>query len=174
VPGEEWGRAHSRRETVEEVGRGVEGLGPETCREVRLEKKSADGVVGRADHALSLAVLGGGIRARHPQLHPVGEKEVTGGGVIELTTVVTLNGLNGEAELSGHPGEEVTEGGESLRLGTQWKRPHIMRKIIKHNKIVFVTRHTSNGRSPQIAVYKIKSMSSMRGRRGKWKTNMAA
>jgi hypothetical protein len=96
------GRARSRRETVEEVSRGVKGLGPETCREVRLEKKSADGVVGRADHAHSLAVLGGGIRARHPQLHPVGEKEVTGGGVIELTTVVTLNGLNGEAELSGH------------------------------------------------------------------------
>jgi hypothetical protein len=76
------GRACSRRETVEEVGRGVESLGPETCWEVLLEKKSADGVVGRADHALNLAVLGGGIRARHLQLHPVGEKEVTGGGVI--------------------------------------------------------------------------------------------
>jgi hypothetical protein len=106
------GQARSRRETVEEVGRGVEGLGPETCQEVCLEKKSADGVVGRADHALHLAVLGGGIQARHPQLHPVGEKEVTGGGVIKLPTVVTLNDLNGEAELSGHPGEEVAEGGE--------------------------------------------------------------
>jgi hypothetical protein len=42
----------------------------------------------------------------------VEEKEVMGGGVIELTTVVTLNDFNGEAELSGHPGEEVTEGGE--------------------------------------------------------------
>jgi hypothetical protein len=111
---------------------------------------------------------------RHLQLHAVGEKEVTGGGVIELSTVVTLNGLNGEAELSGHPGEEVAEGGESLRLGTQRKSPHIMRKIIKHDKIVFVTRHTGNGRSPQIAVYKIKNMSSMRRRRGKRKTNMAA
>jgi hypothetical protein len=61
---------------------------------VRLEKKSADGVVGRADHALSLAVLGGGIQARHPQLYPVGEEEVAGGGVIELPTIVTLNDLN--------------------------------------------------------------------------------
>jgi hypothetical protein len=52
------------------------------------------------------------------QLHPVGEKEVAGGGVIELPTIVTLNGLNGEAELSGHPDEEVAQGGESLRLGT--------------------------------------------------------
>jgi hypothetical protein len=140
---------------------------------VRLEK-SPDGVVGGADHALSFAVLGGGIRARHPQLYAVGEKEVTGGGVIELPIVVTLNDLNGEAELSGHLGEEVAEGGESLRLGTQRKSPHIMRKIIKHDKIVFVARHTGNGRSPQIAVYKIENMSSMRGRRGKRKTNMAA
>ena len=75
------GRARSRRETVEEVGRGVEGLGPEMGQKMRLEKKSVDGVVGRADHALNLAVLGGGIRARHPQLHPVGEKEVAGGAI---------------------------------------------------------------------------------------------
>jgi hypothetical protein len=74
----------------------------------------------------------------------VGEKEVTGGGVIELPTVVTLNGLNGEVELSGHLGKEVAEGGESLRLGTQLKSPHIMRKIIKHHKIVFVARHNGN------------------------------
>jgi hypothetical protein len=107
---------------------------------VRLEEKSADGVVGRAEHALSLAVLGGGIRARHPQVHPVGEKEGAGGGVIELPTIVTLDGLNGEAELSGHPDEEVAEGGESFRLGTQRESPHIMRKIIKHHKIVFVDR----------------------------------
>jgi hypothetical protein len=100
------GRARSGRETVEEVGGGVEALGPEACRKVRLDEKSADGVVGRADHALSLAVLGG-IRARHPQLHPVGEKEGAGGRVIELPTIVTLDGLNGEAELSGHPDEEV-------------------------------------------------------------------
>jgi hypothetical protein len=131
------GQARSGRETVEEVGGGVEALGPEACRKVHLEK-SADGVVGRADHALSLAVLGGGIRARHPQLHPVGEKEGAGGRVIELPTIVTLDGLNGEAELSGHPDEEVAEGGESFRLGTQRESPHIMRKIIKHHKIVFV------------------------------------
>jgi hypothetical protein len=131
-------RARSGRETVEEVGRGVEGLGPEMGQKMRLEKKSVDGVVGRADHALSLTVLGRGIRARHPQLHPVGEKEVAGDGVIELPTIVTLNSLNGEAKLSGHPGEEVAKGGESLRLGMQRKSPHIMRKIIKYHKIVFV------------------------------------
>ena len=39
-----------------------------------------------------------------------------GGGVVELPSIVTLDGLNGEAELRGHPGKEV-EGGEGLRLG---------------------------------------------------------
>ena len=53
-----------------------------------------------------------------------------GGVVIELTPIVTLDGLNGEAELSGHPGKEVKEGGEGLRLGAQRKSPRVMRKII--------------------------------------------
>ena len=43
-----------------------------------------------------------------------------GGGVVELTSVVTLDDLNGEAELSGHPDKEV-EGGKSLRLGCKGK-----------------------------------------------------
>ena len=37
------------------------------------------------------------------------------GGGVELTPVVTLDGLNGEAELSGHPGKEVEEGGGRSR-----------------------------------------------------------
>jgi hypothetical protein len=86
-----------------------------------LEEKSADGVVGRADHALSLAVLGGGIRARHTQLHPVGEKEVAGGGVIELPTIITLNGLNGEAELSGHPSKKWRRAGKASDLARKGK-----------------------------------------------------
>jgi hypothetical protein len=47
----------------------------------------------------------------------LGEKGASGV-VIELTTIVTVDGLNGEAELSGHLGKEVKEGGESVRLGT--------------------------------------------------------
>ena len=54
-------------------------------------------------------------------------EEGMGGGVIELTPVVTLDGLNGEAELSGYPGKEVEEGGEGLRLGAQRKSPRVMR-----------------------------------------------
>jgi hypothetical protein len=46
-----------------------------------------------------------------------------GGGVIKLTTIVTLDDLDGEAKLCGHPSEEVKNHGESIRLRTQGKGP---------------------------------------------------
>jgi hypothetical protein len=39
-------------------------------------------------------------------LNTSGEKEGARGGVIELTTVVALDSLNDEAELSGYPGKK--------------------------------------------------------------------
>jgi hypothetical protein len=76
------------------------------------------------------------------------EEESTGGGVIKLTTIVTLDGLDGEAELCEHPSEEVKERGKSIRLRTQEKSPRIMRKIIDHHKIVLIARNTDNRRCP--------------------------
>ena len=108
----------SGRKAVKEVSGGVQALGPEASRKRGLEQESAHGVVGGANHALSLAVLRGGIRARHAQLDTVREKEGAGGGVIKLPTIVTLDGLDGEAELCGHPSEKVDERGESIRLRT--------------------------------------------------------
>jgi hypothetical protein len=48
----------------------------------------------------------------------VREEENTGGGVIKLATIVTLNGLDVEAELCRHPSEEMKERGKSNRLCT--------------------------------------------------------
>ena len=109
-------RRSSGRKTVKQVGGGVEALSPEAGRQRGLDQKGAHDVVRRVNHLLSLAVLGRGIRTRHTQLNTPREEEGTGGGVIELMPVVALDGLNGEAELSGHPGKEVEEGGEGLRL----------------------------------------------------------
>ena len=115
-------------------------LSPEARGQRGLNQKGAYDVVRRANHPLSLAVLRRGIRTRHTQLNTPREEEKMGGGVVELTPVVTLDGLNGEAELSGHPGKEVEEGGKSLRLGAQRKSPSVMREIINHHQIVFITR----------------------------------
>jgi hypothetical protein len=56
------------------------------------------------------------------------EEEGTRGGVIKLTVIVTLDDLDGEAELSRYLGEKVEKCGERIRLRTQGKRPRIMRK----------------------------------------------
>jgi hypothetical protein len=138
----------SGRKTVEEVGGSVQALSPEASRKRGLKEKGAHGVVGGANHPLSLAILRRGIRARHAQLNTVREKEGTGGGVIKLTTIVTLDGLDGEAELCGHPSEEVKERGKHIRLRTEGKSPRIMRKIVNHHKIVLITRKTDNSRCP--------------------------
>src|SRR4029078_5580277 len=115
-----------------------------------LDQKGAHDVVRRANHPLSLAVLRRGIRTRHTKLNTPREEEGTGGGVIELSPVVTLDGLNGEAELSGHPDKKVEEGGEGLRLGAQRKSPRVMRKIINHHQIVFITRNAEYRRGQQV------------------------
>jgi len=109
----------------------VETLSPEAGRQRDLDQKGAHDVVRGANHPLSLTVLGRGIRTRHTQLNTPREEEETGCGVIKLTPVVTLDDLNGEAELSGHPGKEVEEGGKDLRLDAQRKSPRVMREIIR-------------------------------------------
>jgi hypothetical protein len=48
----------------------------------------------------------------------VREEEGTRGGVIKLTAIVTLDGLDGKTKLSGHPSEKVKNRGECIRLRT--------------------------------------------------------
>ena len=84
-----------------------------------------------------------------------------GGGVIELTPVVALDGLNGEAELSGHPVKEVEEGGKGLGLGAQRKSPRVVREIIDHHQIILIIRKAKYRRGPQVTVSKIKCMRRM-------------
>ena len=76
-----------------------------------------------------------------------------------------MDDLNGETELSGHLGKEVEEGGEGLRLGAQRKHPRVVREIIDHHQIVFITRKAKNRRGPQVTVNKVKCMRRMRRRR---------
>ena len=106
-----------------------------------LEEEGANDIVRGADHPLSLAVLRRSIRTRHAQVDTAGEKEGTGSVVIKLTAVVTLDGLDGEAELSSDPGKEMEEGGERVRLCTQRKSPRVMREVINNRQIVLITRN---------------------------------
>jgi hypothetical protein len=110
----------------------------------RLDQEGAHDIVRGPNHALSLAILGIGIRTRHAELDTSREEKGTRGVVVELTAVVTLDGLNGEAKMRGHPGKEVEEGGKCLRLGTQGESPRVVREIINHDYIVLASRNTRN------------------------------
>jgi hypothetical protein len=154
-----WGGSGGK--SVEQVGGGVETLRPEASRKRGLEQKGAHDIISGANHALSLAVLRGGVGTRHAQLDTAREEERAGGGVIKLTPVVTLDGLNGEAELSGHPGEEVGDRGERLRLGAQRKGPRVVREVVQHHQIVLVARDAGYRRRPQVTVDEIKDVRRM-------------
>jgi hypothetical protein len=164
------GRSDGRK-AVEKVGGGVKTLCLEARGKGGLDQKSAHDIICSPNHALCLAVLWRSIRTRHTELDTAGEEEGARGGVIELTPVVALDDLNGEAELSGHPGKEVKKGGEGVRLSMQREGPGVVREIINDHQIILITRNAEYRRSPHITVDKIKNMRSMRRRR-KRKANM--
>jgi hypothetical protein len=113
-------KGSSGRKAFEQVGGSVETLRLERRRWRGLDQKSAHDIVRGANHPLNVAVMRRGVRTRHVELNTPREKEGAGGVVIELTPIVTLDGLDGEAELSGHPGIEV-EGGKVSDLARKGK-----------------------------------------------------
>jgi len=155
------GRGSRGGQAVEEIGGGVEALSPEASGKRGLYQKGVHDIVCGANHAFSLAVLRGGVGARHAQLDTTREEEGASGGVIKLTPIVTLHDLDGEAELGGHPCKEVAKSSECIGLGTQGKSPGVMGEVINHHQVVLVARHTKYRRCPQVAMDKIKDASRM-------------
>jgi hypothetical protein len=72
-----------------------------------MKQEGANEVGDGANHVLGVAILRGGVRTQHLQLHTERKKEGTRRGVIKLPPVVTLNTAYGATELSQHPCEEV-------------------------------------------------------------------
>jgi len=93
-----------------------ESIGPVGGRHGSLEEEGASDIVGTANHALSFSVLLRSIGAGHAKGNTFVEKEGARGGVVKLTTVVTLQGLAGAAELSRHMSEKIGDCWKSIRL----------------------------------------------------------
>jgi hypothetical protein len=62
------------------------------------------------------------------------------GGVVELTTIVTLNIFDGVAKLCGDKGEKIWQGVKCVRFNSQRKGPHKVGGIINNEYVVFVAR----------------------------------
>jgi hypothetical protein len=97
------------RETVQQVRSSWESVDPVASRHRSQKEQGADHVIDGAKSALSFTVLQRGVGIRHPQDDPTGGEKRVGGGVVELTTVVTLDGFNGAAKLSGDKGEKINK-----------------------------------------------------------------
>ena len=72
--------------------------------------------------------------------------------VIKLLPVVCLQCMNGTSKLRGDIGVEGGESGNRVRLSLQREGPHIVRKIIKYDKVIKIARVTCNMRGPDITM----------------------
>jgi hypothetical protein len=73
--------------------------------------------------------------------------------VVELATIVALQGTDRAMELGGYLGEEVCEGGEHVGLQPKSKSPKKMGKIIQNHQVVSVTRKTEYRGGPEIIFF---------------------
>jgi hypothetical protein len=69
------------------------------------------------NHALDLVVMWRGIGTQHLELDDVREEESAG--VIEFTSIITLDTPDGATKMRGHKGEEVEDGREGVGLMAQ-------------------------------------------------------
>jgi hypothetical protein len=117
----EWITNRLGGKAVEEIGGCVQGLSLVAGKKRILKEETTQHVVGGANHALGLAIPRGDVRARHPQLHAMGEKEGARRGVIKLTTIIALNSLDVSIELNRQLRKEMRKVGEGVRLMAEGK-----------------------------------------------------
>jgi hypothetical protein len=94
-------------EAVQQICGSVEPFYPVARRNRSLKEQGAQHIVNGVKDALDFTILRGSVLTRHPQNHPVGGKECAKGGVVELTTIVALDGFDGVAKLCGYISKKI-------------------------------------------------------------------
>ena len=117
-----------------------------------MKEKSPNAVIKSAKDALSTTVLLRGVRASETKNRAMCGEKITNSGVVKLLPVVCLQRENGTTKLRENIGVEGGESGYNIRLAAQREGPHIMRKIIKYDKIIKKARITCNRRCPNITM----------------------
>ena len=98
-----------------------------------MKKEGADAIVEGAKDALGTAVLLRRIWTSETKNSAVRGQKGADSGVVELFTVVGLEGVNGTTELGGDVGVEGGESSGDVGLFAERKSPHKMREIIKND-----------------------------------------
>ena len=117
-----------------------------------MKEKSPNAVIKSAKDALSTTVLLRAIRASETKNHAMCGEKITNSGVVKLLPVVCLQRENGSTKLRENIRVESGKGGYNIRLAAQREGPHIMRKIIKDDKVIKKARITCNRRCPNITM----------------------
>jgi hypothetical protein len=72
-----------------------------------LKRQRTQHTINDAEDALGFTVLRRSLETRHPQKYPFGGEECARGGIIKLTTIVTLDGFDGAAKRCGDISEKI-------------------------------------------------------------------
>jgi hypothetical protein len=100
----------------------VESVYPVVSWHRGLKQQGVDHVIDGVKSALGFTILWRGIWTRHPQDDPTGGKECAGGGVVEHTVVVTLDGFDGASKLRGNKGKKNWTKWEKCRISCAKER----------------------------------------------------
>jgi hypothetical protein len=99
---------------IHQVGSGVEPFYPVGSWHRGLKQQEADHIIDGEMSVLGITVLWRGVWVGHLQDDPTEGKEHVGAGVVELTTIVTLDDFDGATKLCGNKGEKIGQGGKSV------------------------------------------------------------
>jgi hypothetical protein len=139
-----------------------------------LEEGGVNDVVSGVDKAFDFTILRRCVRAREAISNTMLCKKIAKSICKKFASIVTLHNFNGYIKLSVHIFNKILKGSTSIRFIAQRECPRVMREIIKHNKIIFVTRKTNNGGCPQVAMNKLKCSRCVGGGCRKWVASVAA
>jgi hypothetical protein len=86
-------------------------------------------------------------------------------GVINLTSIIAPNSLDGTTERSQHPHKEIRKVREGVRLTTEGKGPQ---EVIQNDQIVPTTGDAGNRGCPKVTVDEIEGATSAGQGRREW------
>jgi hypothetical protein len=90
---------------IQQVRSSVEFFDPVASRHRGLKQQRAEHNIDGTKGTLDFTILWRGLWAGHPQDNPTRGKKCTGGGIVELMTIVTLVGFHDAAKLCENKGE---------------------------------------------------------------------
>ena len=121
---------------VDEERGGGEGVRPKPGQDISVEEKSAHTIIEGAKDPFGAIILLRGIQASETKNRAIYGKKGANPDIVELLPVVSLQGMNGTPKLRSDIGVKGSENRECIGFSPQREGQHIVRKIIKYDKIV--------------------------------------